>query len=129
MPSSGTAYAHQATPPLNRSPRAVAAFEALGRTDRYLAMLGVLRARTAGSRAAQVAAALAKLASEEPEPEPEPEPEEPEPESEEPKPEPEEPKPEPESVEPEPEEPKPEPESVEPEPEEPESESAEPETR
>ena len=52
---------------LNRSPRAAAAFEALGRTDRYLAMLGVLRARTAGSRAAQVAAAVGKLESAEPE--------------------------------------------------------------
>ncbi|MCK8436069.1 OmdA domain containing protein [Streptomyces sp. D2-8] len=46
---------------LQRSPRAAAAFEALGRTDRYLLMLGVLRARTAGSRAAQVAAAVGKL--------------------------------------------------------------------
>ncbi|MFF6954074.1 YdeI family protein [Streptomyces iakyrus] len=46
---------------LARSPRAAAAFEALGRTDRYLAMLGVLRARTTRSRAAQVAAAVKKL--------------------------------------------------------------------
>ncbi|MEU0387070.1 YdeI/OmpD-associated family protein [Streptomyces chartreusis] len=46
---------------LERNPRAAAAFEALGRTDRYLAMLGVLRARTPRSRAAQVAAAVAKL--------------------------------------------------------------------
>lgn len=46
---------------LKRNPRAAAAFEALGRTDRYLAMLGVLRARTPRSRAAQVAAAVAKL--------------------------------------------------------------------
>ncbi|MDQ0751514.1 uncharacterized protein YdeI (YjbR/CyaY-like superfamily) [Streptomyces africanus] len=46
---------------LEESPRAAAAFEALGRTDRYLAMLGVLRARTPRSRAAQVAAAVAKL--------------------------------------------------------------------
>ncbi|MEU4468979.1 YdeI/OmpD-associated family protein [Streptomyces sp. NPDC024017] len=52
---------------LQRSPRAAAAFEALGRTDRYLLMLGVLRARTAGSRAAQVAAAVGKLESREPE--------------------------------------------------------------
>ncbi|MFF8396721.1 YdeI family protein [Streptomyces sp. NPDC016172] len=52
---------------LQRSPRAAAAFEALGRTDRYLLMLGVLRARTSGSRAAQVAAAVGKLESREPE--------------------------------------------------------------
>lgn len=51
---------------LARSPRAAAAFEALGRTDRYLAMLGVLRARTAESRAAQVAAAVLKLESQDP---------------------------------------------------------------
>ncbi|MFJ4536388.1 YdeI family protein [Streptomyces tibetensis] len=51
---------------LEQNPRAAAAFEALGRTDRYLAMLGVLRARTARSRAAQVAAAVAKLESREP---------------------------------------------------------------
>ncbi|MFD5337344.1 YdeI/OmpD-associated family protein [Streptomyces hawaiiensis] len=48
---------------LARSPRAAAAFETLGRTDRYLAMLGVLRARTTESRAAQVAAAVVKLES------------------------------------------------------------------
>uniref|UniRef100_UPI0031CF1BBA YdeI/OmpD-associated family protein n=1 Tax=Streptomyces hawaiiensis TaxID=67305 RepID=UPI0031CF1BBA len=48
---------------LERNPRAATAFAALGRTDRYLAMLGVLRARTARSRAAQVAAAVAKLES------------------------------------------------------------------
>ncbi|MFD5159766.1 YdeI family protein [Streptomyces hawaiiensis] len=48
---------------LARSPRATAAFETLGRTDRYLAMLGVLRARTPESRAAQVAAAVVKLES------------------------------------------------------------------
>ncbi|MBR8639475.1 YdeI/OmpD-associated family protein [Streptomyces tuirus] len=46
---------------LRRSPGAAAAFDALGRTDRYLVMLGVLRARTPRSRAAQVAAAVAKL--------------------------------------------------------------------
>ncbi|MEU2543032.1 YdeI/OmpD-associated family protein [Streptomyces iakyrus] len=46
---------------LARSPRAAAAFERLGRTDRYLAMLGVLRARTTRSRAAQVAATVKKL--------------------------------------------------------------------
>ncbi|GGX21462.1 YdeI/OmpD-associated family protein [Streptomyces lomondensis] len=48
---------------LERSPRAAAAFEALGRTDRYLAMLGVLRARTARSRQAQAEAAVRKLES------------------------------------------------------------------
>ncbi|MFB7933563.1 YdeI family protein [Streptomyces sp. NPDC056039] len=46
---------------LARSPRAAAAFESLGRTDRYLTMLPVLRALTPGSRAAQVTAAVAKL--------------------------------------------------------------------
>ncbi|MEG8277849.1 YdeI/OmpD-associated family protein [Streptomyces sp. AHA2] len=46
---------------LERSPRAAAAFRALGRTDRYLAMLGVLRARTAKARQAQVAAAISAL--------------------------------------------------------------------
>ncbi|MFC8142580.1 YdeI family protein [Streptomyces paradoxus] len=46
---------------LARSPRAAAAFATLGRTDRYLAMLGVLRARTAMSRAAQVATAVKNL--------------------------------------------------------------------
>ncbi|MGX5212405.1 YdeI/OmpD-associated family protein [Streptomyces violaceus] len=49
------------TAALEASPRAAAAFEKLGRTDRYLTMLGVLRARTPRSRAAQVAAAVAKL--------------------------------------------------------------------
>lgn len=48
---------------LARSPRATAAFETLGRTDRYLAMLGVLRARTKASRAARVTAAVVKLES------------------------------------------------------------------
>ncbi|KDN73713.1 hypothetical protein DF19_04085 [Streptomyces olindensis] len=48
---------------LDRSPRAAAAFEALGRTDRYLVMLGVLRARTARGRAAQVATAIRRLES------------------------------------------------------------------
>ncbi|MFJ7343790.1 YdeI family protein [Streptomyces sp. NPDC101110] len=51
---------------LERNPRAAAAFGALGRTDRYLAMLGVLRARTARSRAVQVAEAVRKLESHEP---------------------------------------------------------------
>ncbi|MFD5950576.1 YdeI family protein [Streptomyces collinus] len=46
---------------LARSPRAAAAFEALGRTDRYLAMLGALRARTTRSRAAQVTATVRNL--------------------------------------------------------------------
>ncbi|MEU1852020.1 YdeI/OmpD-associated family protein [Streptomyces sp. NPDC019990] len=46
---------------LRQSPPAAAAFGALGRTDRYLVMLGVLRARTPRSRAARVAAAVAKL--------------------------------------------------------------------
>ncbi|MFD5265916.1 YdeI family protein [Streptomyces sp. NPDC058335] len=46
---------------LERSPRALAAFDRLGRTDRYLAMLGVLRARSPEQRSAQVAAAVAKL--------------------------------------------------------------------
>jgi uncharacterized protein YdeI (YjbR/CyaY-like superfamily) len=46
---------------LERSPRAKAAFDGLGRTDQYLVMLGVLQARTPGARAAQVGAAIAKL--------------------------------------------------------------------
>ncbi|MEI5526622.1 YdeI/OmpD-associated family protein [Streptomyces brasiliscabiei] len=46
---------------LERSPRAKAAFDGLGRTERYLAMLGVLRARTPRSLAAQVAAAVTRL--------------------------------------------------------------------
>ncbi|MDX3838380.1 YdeI/OmpD-associated family protein [Streptomyces europaeiscabiei] len=46
---------------LERNPRAKAAFDGLGRTDQYLAMLGVLRARTPQSLAAQVAAAVARL--------------------------------------------------------------------
>ncbi|MFF5187152.1 YdeI family protein [Streptomyces sp. NPDC000345] len=46
---------------LARSPRARAVFDGLGRTDRYLAMLGLLRARTPQSRAAQLAAVVAKL--------------------------------------------------------------------
>ncbi|MGW7205305.1 YdeI/OmpD-associated family protein [Streptomyces sp. NPDC054837] len=46
---------------LDRSPRAGAAFEGLGRTDRYQVMLGVLRALTPESRAAQVASAVAGL--------------------------------------------------------------------
>lgn len=46
---------------LERDPGAKEAFEALGRTDRYLLMLGLLRARTPDARAAHVVAALAKL--------------------------------------------------------------------
>ncbi|MGI5428829.1 YdeI/OmpD-associated family protein [Streptomyces sp. CA-179760] len=49
------------TAALARSPQAAAAFDELGRTDRYLTMLPVLRARTPRSRAAQVTAAVAKL--------------------------------------------------------------------
>ncbi|MEU0115662.1 YdeI/OmpD-associated family protein [Streptomyces bobili] len=45
---------------LARSPRARVAFGRLGRTDRYLAMLGVLRARSAEQRSARVSAAIAK---------------------------------------------------------------------
>ncbi|MFD3498260.1 YdeI family protein [Streptomyces sp. NPDC058676] len=50
------------TAALERNPRAKAAFERLGKTDRYLAMLPVLRARTPESREAQLAAAVDKLA-------------------------------------------------------------------
>lgn len=46
---------------LERNPRAGAAFDGLGRTDRYLVMLGILRARTPESRAVQVASAVEKL--------------------------------------------------------------------
>ncbi|WP_425247704.1 YdeI/OmpD-associated family protein [Streptomyces sp. NEAU-NA10] len=46
---------------LERSPRARAVFEGLGRTDRYLAMLGVLRARSPHRRAVHVAAVVARL--------------------------------------------------------------------
>ncbi|GAA4076279.1 YdeI/OmpD-associated family protein [Streptomyces shaanxiensis] len=48
---------------LERNPRAKAVFEGLGRTEQYLAMLGILRARTPKSRAAQLKAAVAKLES------------------------------------------------------------------
>ncbi|MDN3025079.1 YdeI/OmpD-associated family protein [Streptomyces sp. S.PB5] len=48
---------------LEDSPRARAAFEALGKSARYQVMLGVLQALTPESRAAQVAAAVAKLES------------------------------------------------------------------
>lgn len=48
---------------LERNPPAKAVFEGLGRTEQYLAMLGILQARTPESRAAQVASAVAKLES------------------------------------------------------------------
>jgi uncharacterized protein YdeI (YjbR/CyaY-like superfamily) len=46
---------------LEDNPRAKAAFDRLGRTDRYQVMLGLLRARTPRSRVAQVSAAVARL--------------------------------------------------------------------
>ncbi|MEU9170189.1 YdeI/OmpD-associated family protein [Streptomyces sp. NPDC048420] len=46
---------------LERDPRAGEVFEALNRTDRYLLMLGLLRARTPQRRTAQVASILAQL--------------------------------------------------------------------
>ncbi|MBE4735596.1 Uncharacterized conserved protein YdeI, YjbR/CyaY-like superfamily, DUF1801 family [Streptomyces sp. cf124] len=46
---------------LARNPRAKAAFDGLGRTERYLAMLGVLRARTPDQREARSAAAVERL--------------------------------------------------------------------
>lgn len=46
---------------LDQNPRARAAFESLGRTDQYLTMLPLLRARTPDGRAAQLAAAIARL--------------------------------------------------------------------
>ncbi|QFR00531.1 OmdA domain containing protein [Streptomyces phaeolivaceus] len=46
---------------LERNPRAKAAFDGLGRTERYLAMLGVPRARTPRSLSAQVAATVRRL--------------------------------------------------------------------
>ncbi|MDX3640546.1 YdeI/OmpD-associated family protein [Streptomyces sp. MB09-02B] len=48
---------------LARNPRAKAAFDGLGRTERYFAMLGVLRARTPGQREARSAAAVERLAA------------------------------------------------------------------
>ncbi|MEV7287581.1 YdeI/OmpD-associated family protein [Streptomyces sp. NPDC093252] len=48
---------------LDASPRARAAFDALGRTDRYLIILGLLRTRTAKGRASRLAADLARLES------------------------------------------------------------------
>ncbi|QOV35334.1 YdeI/OmpD-associated family protein [Streptomyces ferrugineus] len=50
------------TAALEEDPRARAAFEGLGRTERYQIMLGLLRARTARIRQAQVAAILRELA-------------------------------------------------------------------
>ncbi|MDF3142390.1 MULTISPECIES: YdeI/OmpD-associated family protein [unclassified Streptomyces] len=49
------------TAALEGDPRARAAFEELGRTDRYQIMLGLLRARTPHSRSNQVAAILREL--------------------------------------------------------------------
>ncbi|MET9828323.1 YdeI/OmpD-associated family protein [Streptomyces sp. NPDC006385] len=49
------------TAALRENPRAAAAFEKLGRTDRYQLMLGLLRARTPSGREAQVAAILRGL--------------------------------------------------------------------
>ncbi|MFI9343832.1 YdeI family protein [Streptomyces sp. NPDC052773] len=46
---------------LERDPLAKAAFEGLGRTDRYLVVLDLLRARTPERRAARLAAAVGKL--------------------------------------------------------------------
>ncbi|MFF3329924.1 YdeI family protein [Streptomyces sp. NPDC002888] len=46
---------------LERSPRAKVVFEGLGRTDQYLVMLRLLRARTPEGRAAQLAAAVTRL--------------------------------------------------------------------
>jgi len=52
---------------LEQNPRAAAAFGALGRTDRYQVIFGLLTARTAPGRAARLAAALARLGRPEPE--------------------------------------------------------------
>ncbi|MGC9536436.1 YdeI/OmpD-associated family protein [Streptomyces sp. UG1] len=49
------------TAALERDPRARAAFEKLGRTERYQLMLGLLRSRTARGRDTQVAAILREL--------------------------------------------------------------------
>ncbi|MDX3797692.1 YdeI/OmpD-associated family protein [Streptomyces sp. AK04-3B] len=46
---------------LETHPRAAAVFDGLGRTDRYLVMLALLRARTPRNRQARAAAAVAKL--------------------------------------------------------------------
>lgn len=47
-------------------PRAAEAFEALGKTDRYLVILGLLQARTAKTRTARLERAVAALAAGEP---------------------------------------------------------------
>ncbi|WAU84688.1 YdeI/OmpD-associated family protein [Streptomyces sp. Qhu-G9] len=46
---------------LDRSPRAKAFFDGLGRTDRYLVILGLLKARTPEGRAARLGKAVAGL--------------------------------------------------------------------
>ncbi|MFJ6659360.1 YdeI family protein [Streptomyces sp. NPDC091377] len=53
---------------LAEHPRAQAAFDLLGRTDRYLVILGLLRTRTAKGRATHLAAAVARLAASAPAP-------------------------------------------------------------
>lgn len=55
------AVPEELTAALERNPRAREAFEKLGRTDRYQLILGLLQARTPESRAARLAAAVAKL--------------------------------------------------------------------
>ncbi|KUM67939.1 YdeI/OmpD-associated family protein [Streptomyces sp. ISL-22] len=47
---------------LERNPRARAAFDGLGRTDRYLVIVDLLRARTPQNRAARLAGAIERLA-------------------------------------------------------------------
>ncbi|MEU7028252.1 YdeI/OmpD-associated family protein [Streptomyces sp. NPDC046275] len=49
---------------LAAEPRAAAAFEALGRTERYLIILSLWQARTAKTRAARIERAVARLAAE-----------------------------------------------------------------
>ncbi|NUP18804.1 MAG: OmdA domain containing protein [Streptomyces sp.] len=49
------------TAALEENPRARAAFDRLGRTERYQVMLGLLRARTSRNRAAQVVAVIREL--------------------------------------------------------------------
>ncbi|MDR2280665.1 MAG: YdeI/OmpD-associated family protein, partial [Gordonia sp. (in: high G+C Gram-positive bacteria)] len=64
-----TAYQSQRTaePPadlvdaLAADPRALTAFERLGRSDRYMIILQILKARTPGRRAALIAKAVADL--------------------------------------------------------------------
>ncbi|MFF9198209.1 YdeI family protein [Streptomyces sp. NPDC014779] len=48
---------------LAAEPRAAAAFEALGRTERYLIILSLWQARTAKTRAARIERAVARLAA------------------------------------------------------------------